>query len=153
MTDDRPNGRNATYLSACSAPFSVQLLERTDDDDAGALVSLLPASYRTDAGNASDDVAAPPRDIIACVAKELDLQRLDHIFGWLWIAGLPLPPRSLHQQGLLGREIIVAERMDMHLVWTTGRITVKPVPRFLLEPRFWAQAPRMPAGVPLATWF
>ena len=27
--------------------------------------------------------------------------------------------------------------MDMHLVWTTGRIFLKPVPRFLLEPRFW----------------
>lgn len=27
--------------------------------------------------------------------------------------------------------------MDMHLVWTTGRIFIKPVPRFLLEPHFW----------------
>jgi len=27
----------------------------------------------------------------------------------------------------------------MHLVWTTGRIFLKPIPRFLLEPRFWSR--------------
>lgn len=27
--------------------------------------------------------------------------------------------------------------MDMHLVWTRGRIHLKPLPRFLLEPQFW----------------
>lgn len=26
----------------------------------------------------------------------------------------------------------------MYLVWTAGRIFIKPVPRFLLEPDFWA---------------
>lgn len=29
--------------------------------------------------------------------------------------------------------------MDMHLVWTTGRIFLKPIPRFLLEPKFWTE--------------
>jgi hypothetical protein len=48
-----------------------------------------------------------------------------------------MPPRPLHYQLVLGREIVVAERMDMHLVWTTGRIFLKPVPRFLLQPYFW----------------
>lgn len=27
--------------------------------------------------------------------------------------------------------------MDVHLVWATGRMFLKPLPRFLLEPRFW----------------
>lgn len=48
-----------------------------------------------------------------------------------------MPPRPLHYQLLLSREILVTEQMDMHLVWTTGRIFLKPIPRFLLEPRFW----------------
>jgi hypothetical protein len=59
--------------------------------------------------------------------------------AWLWIAGRPTPPRPLHYQLLLRREIFVTERMDMHLVWTTGRIFLKPLPRFLLEPRFWSR--------------
>ncbi|KAL6406467.1 hypothetical protein AUP68_09261 [Ilyonectria robusta] len=29
--------------------------------------------------------------------------------------------------------------MDMHLVWTTGRMFLKPIPRFLLEPDFWIE--------------
>ena len=69
--------------------------------------------------------------------KEFDLDRLDRIFRWLWVAGRPMPPRPLHHQLLLSREIFVTERMDMHLVWTTGRIFLKPIPRFLLVPRFW----------------
>ena len=97
--------------------------------------SLLPASYRTK----SDDMAAPARDVTACIEKELDLRRLTSIHGWLWVAGRPMPPRPLHYHLLLRREILVTEQMDMHLVWTTGRIFIKPVPRFLFDPRFWTE--------------
>lgn len=48
-----------------------------------------------------------------------------------------MPPRALHHQKLVGREIVVTEQMDMHLVWFKTRIFVKPLPRFLLDPRFW----------------
>lgn len=74
----------------------------------------------------------------ASVEQELDLRRLDEVHDWLWLAGRPAPPRPLHQQLILGREITVTERMNMHLVWTSGRMFLKPIPRFLLEPRFWA---------------
>ena len=74
-----------------------------------------------------------------CLEKELDLQRLNKVFHWLWVAGRPMPPRPLHHQLLLSRDIFVTEQMDMHLVWTTGRIFVKPIPRFLLDPNFWTQ--------------
>jgi hypothetical protein len=49
-----------------------------------------------------------------------------------------MPPRPLHYQLLLSREIFVTERLDMHLVWTTGRIFLKPVSCFLLELCFWS---------------
>lgn len=65
------------------------------------------------------------------------MDRLTSVDSWLWVAGLPLPPRALHHQLLLGRDIFVTEQMDMHLVWTTGRIFLKPLPRFLLNPDFW----------------
>ncbi|KAF3768254.1 hypothetical protein M406DRAFT_249419, partial [Cryphonectria parasitica EP155] len=55
----------------------------------------------------------------------------------LWVAGWPIPARSLHHQLILGQDIFLAERMDLHLVWTAGRIFLKPIPRFLLEPSFW----------------
>lgn len=50
-----------------------------------------------------------------------------------------MPPRPLHHQRLLNREIVLTERLDLHLVWGRGRMFVKPLPRFLLEPRFWEE--------------
>ena len=82
-------------------------------------------------------MAAASLDVTACIKKELDLNRLHSISKRMWIVGLPTPPRSLHHQLLLSRDIFLTEQMDMHLVWTTGRMFLKPIPRFLLEPRFW----------------
>lgn len=87
----------------------------------------------------SDDLAAPARCVAACVDTELDLRRLTCIHDWLWVVGRPMPPRPLHYQLLLNRDIMVTERMDMHLVWTNGRIFIKPIPRFLVEPHFWTE--------------
>lgn len=82
-------------------------------------------------------MVAASLDVTACIEKELDLERLHSIMKWMWIVGRPMPPRSLHHQLLLSRDIALTEQMDMHLVWTTGRMFLKPIPRFLLEPYFW----------------
>jgi hypothetical protein len=107
----------------------------TSQHDHDWLLSLLPASYRND----SSVLAAARHHVTTCIDKELDLHRLTSINNWLWVAGLPMPPRALHYQLLLSREIFITERMDMHLVWTAGRMFLKPIPRFLLEPEFWAK--------------
>ncbi|KAK9444639.1 uncharacterized protein VB005_01702 [Metarhizium brunneum] len=117
-----------------AAPFSIQLLESENEETADTsrhdhewLLSLLPASYRKESG----DLATAGQHVAACVAQKLDLQRLASSHSWLWVAGLALPPRPLHHQLLIGREVFVTERMDMHLVRTTGRMFLKPIPRFL----------------------
>ena len=76
-----------------------------------SLLSLLPASYLTD----SDDLAAPAPHATTCVEKELDLRRLTSIHGWLWVAGRPVPPRSLHHQLLLSREIFITDLLSGRL--------------------------------------
>jgi hypothetical protein len=128
-----------------SVPFTIRPLGAKLNADAsaaaedGTLTDLLPASYRPDSGKIWDNVVTPRNasNVIACLETELDVRRLHAIHGWLWIAGRPLPPRPLHFQRLLRRELVVVEQMDMHLVWTTGQIALKPLPRFLLEPSFW----------------
>lgn len=82
-------------------------------------------------------MAAASLDVTVCIKKELDLERLHSILKRMWIVGRPTPPRPLHHQLLLSRDIFLTEQMDMHLVWTTGRMFLKPIPRFLLEPDFW----------------
>ncbi|QSS56619.1 hypothetical protein I7I53_04885 [Histoplasma capsulatum var. duboisii H88] len=123
-------------------PFSIRLLGGGPDDATTTsqsrndkLWAVFPASYRT----STDDLAAPSYDYMACMEKELDVRRLNKIFKWLWVVGRPMPPRPLHYQLLLGREIFVTEQMDMHLVWAEGRVYLKPIPRFLLEPNFWSE--------------
>ncbi|KAF6806713.1 hypothetical protein CPLU01_15876 [Colletotrichum plurivorum] len=139
-------------------PFTQKLLENdiahgTEESRCleSDFTSLLPASRRTK----DDDLVAPalfpildpagvvdmrhPTDILDCVDEEVKLDRLADIHEWLWIVGRPMPPRPLHQQRLLNREIMITEKMDMHLVWTTNRIFIKPLPRFLLSRRFWAR--------------
>ncbi|OAP55708.1 hypothetical protein AYL99_09860 [Fonsecaea erecta] len=99
----------------------------------GHILAMIPASYRTK----SHDLIPPRLDDISWIENELDVQRLHRIKGWFWVVGRPTPPRPLHHQVLLGREVFVTEQMDMHLVWTGGRMYLKPLPRFILEPHFW----------------
>lgn len=90
---------------------------------------------------------APGRlDVASLLGQELDLARLSSVYSWLWVAGRPTPPRPLHHQLVLGREVLVAERMDMHLVWTGGLVFLKPLPRYLLEPAFWREHLSCPRG-------
>ena len=96
---------------------------------------MIPASYRTN----SDDLVPPMLDDVSWIKNELDVERLHRIKRWFWIVGRPTPPRPLHHQKLLGREIFITEQMDMHLVWTAGCMYLKPLPRFLLEPQFWTR--------------
>ncbi|KAF2867481.1 hypothetical protein BDV95DRAFT_503009 [Massariosphaeria phaeospora] len=93
---------------------------------------LLPATYRFQ--HMVRLVRADVRSFLEC---ELDVSRLNRIHGWLWLCGLPSTPRPLHYQKLKKREIVIAEQADLHLVWSPSRIFIKPLPRYLLSPKFW----------------
>lgn len=119
-------------------PFSIRTLDegkRNESHSPEQILPLLPAIHRRSPG----ELIGAGRNINGCIEKELNLDRLADVQNWLWVAGLPFPPRALHQQLLLGRKIFITEQMDMHLVWTTGRIFIKPLPRMLLEPDFWTR--------------
>jgi hypothetical protein len=122
------------------APFTSTLLQSSPagnstgntNTNPNTASKLLPASYKT-----KDDILQISDTSVEYLRQELGVDRLNDIHPLLWTAGRPMPPRALHHQKLLGREIVVSERMDMHLLWTKARIFIKPLPRFLLEPQFW----------------
>lgn len=97
------------------------------------------------------------------VDSQLDMSRLNVIHDRLWRAGLPSNVQPLHHQKLRERNIVVTERVDLHLVWyvwsrcnvclwgcalrgcariisrtnlssrMNDRIFIKPLPTFLLN--------------------
>ena len=96
-------------------------------------LSMIPASYCTK----DDNLVLPRLDDVSWLENELNIERLHRIRRWFWMVGRPTPPRPLHHQKLLGRQVFITEKLDMHLIWSGGRIYIKPLPRFLLEPQFW----------------
>jgi hypothetical protein len=46
---------------------------------------------------------------------------------------------ALHRQIVKSRRIIITEDPKLHLVWIHDRIFIKPIPRYLLSHRFWAE--------------
>ncbi|KAH6843255.1 hypothetical protein B0I37DRAFT_215091 [Chaetomium sp. MPI-CAGE-AT-0009] len=124
-----------------SVPFTSSTWLKTNGSDQveddtppeKVLWDQFPASYRVD-----DDLHAPHSSPpLELLEQELVPKRLHQRIRFLWLAGRPVPPRALHHQLLLGREIFVSERIDLHLVWGGGRIFVKPLPRYLMNPDFW----------------
>ncbi|KAF1996777.1 hypothetical protein P154DRAFT_525353 [Amniculicola lignicola CBS 123094] len=71
------------------------------------------------------------------LSRELNTPRLNNIHHHLWLAGLPKAARPLHRQKLLGRNILITEDPDEHLVWFEDKIFIKPLPEFLLDWDTW----------------
>ncbi len=122
------------FISSTFLKTKISIQVEDDTPPETAVWDDFPASYRID-----DDLHAPPHGAFPfdLLEQELDPKRLHRRMRFLWLAGRPVPPRPLHHQLLLGRDIFVSERIDLHLVWGDGRIFVKPLPRYLMTPDFW----------------
>ncbi|KAK5656646.1 hypothetical protein OQA88_4626 [Cercophora sp. LCS_1] len=112
-------------------PFTSDLFSPARSNE--ELMDNFPASYRMHSDNLHALFAPSPETI----ERDLGADKLHEIIDHLWIAGRPVPPRPLHHQLSLGRDIVMREQMDFHLVWGSGRIFLKPLPRYILIPRFW----------------
>ena len=104
---------------------------RPDDRPSADPKLLLPATCRDD-----DDIVVPCADA-DFLESDLSVRRLNDVHEWLWICGRPMPPRPLHRQRLMLREIVICEDAELHLVWWRHRIFLKPLPPYLLDPDFW----------------
>ncbi|KAL7945778.1 hypothetical protein V8C42DRAFT_352777 [Trichoderma barbatum] len=124
------------HYSQC--PFDKDPFEESNDE----LQDLLPATYHYHKLNGYRKrrcVADPSDNVPHFLASELSLKGLESMLKHLWLAGAKRPPAQLHYHAALGREITVTDRIDLHLMWNAnGRIFIKPIPRFLLSSKFWA---------------
>lgn len=101
---------------------------------------ILPAVYHVDSKNLQEIKLNDNQSLHEYLQRELDLSRLNKMHHHLWLAGLPsVGARPLHRQLMMGRQIILTERADLHLVWQDSRIYLKPMPEFLLDFQFWTE--------------
>lgn len=92
-------------------------------------------------------VANPAENVPDFLDTELSLGDLGEMLSYLWFAGAKHPATQLHFQVAMGREITVADRMDLHLLWdNNSKIFLKPIPGFLLDPEFWRRNLKCPDG-------
>lgn len=79
--------------------------------------------------------------ILEFLAKDLVASDLDALESKLWWITTPSATNitALHAQHLRGRQIVVTEDPDLHLVWRRHDIFIKPIPDYLLCHAFWAQ--------------
>lgn len=66
---------------------------------------------------------------------------LENIAPRLWIMSTQSSANvsALHQQRVRGRAIIITEDPRLHLVWIYDRVFIKPLPKYLLSYKFWAE--------------
>lgn len=97
---------------------------------------VLPGTYHFNRKIISIDknVVSSVKKYMAC---DLDVTRLNKIHKHLWLAGLPSASRALHNQVRVGREVIITENADLHIVWRDNVLTLKPLPDYLLSHATW----------------
>ena len=70
---------------------------------------------------------------------ELSTPLLDSLYSKLWLVarkeGSHIDP--LHCQHVKGRQVMLSEDPKMHLIWTSNKIFIKPVPPCLFSYYFW----------------
>ncbi|KAH7086989.1 hypothetical protein FB567DRAFT_56646 [Paraphoma chrysanthemicola] len=69
--------------------------------------------------------------------REISVQRLDDMYSILFLVSKRQNISPLHHQIIKGRQILITERPDLHLIWYHDRIFIKPVPLSLVNYNFY----------------
>jgi len=99
---------------------------------------ILPAAYHNDERILKIINQEVADELRKYLKHDLDVTRLNLVHKHLWMAGLPQISRPLHGHVMIGRQIVITERADLHLVWHDNTIYLKPLPDYLLAYEIWA---------------
>ncbi|KAI1817169.1 hypothetical protein GGS20DRAFT_78018 [Poronia punctata] len=115
-------------------PFTTRVLLQPEEQEQEP-THHLPATRRT----RRDHIVIPSAQDAEFLSGELLVKKLNAIQDWLWVCGRPMPPRPLHHQIVISRDIVLTENPELHLIWSNHRIFIKPLPSWLLDPDFWTE--------------
>jgi hypothetical protein len=85
------------------------------------------------------------------LVREIGTERLGRIYWMLFLVARRQNISPLHHQLVKGRQVVLTERADLHLVWNYDRIFIKPLPRCLLNHSFWKAQLHPSAAAPTVT--
>jgi hypothetical protein len=75
----------------------------------------------------------------AYIKNELVTPKLNKMAPHLWLLATPSSTHvsPLHEQIVRGRQVVISENPELHLVWIGSRVFIKPLPIYLLSRTFW----------------
>jgi hypothetical protein len=121
--------------------FSVHPCRKSQASSLKLPVSLsIPAAYHGREHGQRVLCTIEEDNFLSWLQHDLEVSRLNQIHKHLWMVGLPQICRTLHEQVMIGREIVITERADLHLVWFNNTIFIKPLPDYLLSYDVWESA-------------
>lgn len=130
---DTTHGPRSPTLLADTTKGGFKMTQESSLVRGGAYRELLPTRFL----NKHNKLERTLLDIQTFIKEDLNLNRLNHIHGWLWLVGRPEAGRPLHRQLMRKRVIVVTEQMDLHLTWNDSCLYIKPLPAHMLCTEFW----------------
>jgi uncharacterized protein DUF6601 len=85
------------------------------------------------------DVFLVPKHLGEWLESDLNLDRLDVIHSHLWACGRPFNARPIHRHVLLNRKIVITEQADLHLLYYSDILMIKPLPTYILCKQVWKE--------------
>ncbi|KAL7919548.1 hypothetical protein ACQKWADRAFT_315597 [Trichoderma austrokoningii] len=132
-TEEQPNGEH--WLYAERWPFGpksddAEYQELTEQE----LVRLLPASFR----HGPAWIGLAKNRVQQFLTSDLSVDRLLQVFDCFFVLGNgTVSPRTLSYQQALGLDVTAVDSMEMHMLYTKNKMFIKPLARYLMEPKFW----------------
>ncbi|KAH7303464.1 hypothetical protein B0I35DRAFT_446648 [Stachybotrys elegans] len=122
-------------------PFSekVQLCHELSETMDGPLRRLASSSPAEPWLPGFPAISLDAKAVEACLERELLTPKLNKMHGWLWLVATQSSSHvsSLTEQIVRGRDIIITEDAELHLVWIHNRVFIKPLPSFLCSYHLW----------------
>jgi hypothetical protein len=89
-------------------------------------------------------------EVPAYIKNELVTPKLNKMAPHLWLLATPSSTHvsPLHEQIVRGRQIVLSENPELHLVWIGNRVFIKPLPIYLLSRSFWEHYLHEPKPTP-----
>jgi uncharacterized membrane protein len=98
---------------------------------------ILPSAYHDDRRSLKTIDRHDSTSFGAYLKHDLNVQRLNKVHKHLWLAGLPQISRTLHSHIMIGRQVLLSERADLHLIWQANSLYLKPLPDYLMDHSIW----------------